>query len=185
MHRKNRRLLVVSLAVVAVGGVAAGGIALATGGTPVPGSASGPAAEAIGSTTPTSSAAIAATDAAPSAEPAPTETSDSAGPAASGAPVQVVLAFAEWDAAGQRVEAAGFVADAIESGGICALELTRAGARVEATRDAEADASTTTCGALTVPGDQLAAGEWQATLSYRSARSTGTSQPMTVTVPVR
>jgi hypothetical protein len=96
-----------------------------------------------------------------------------------------MLAYADWDAQGKQVEAAGFVAGVVETGGVCALELTRTGEHAEATRDAEADASMTNCGSLAVPADQLSVGEWSATLSYRSATSSGTSEPMTVTVPAR
>jgi hypothetical protein len=188
MHRKTRRLLVVSLAVLAVGGVAAGGVALA-GRSP---SVSDEASESTAGGTP---AAPSSGEAMPAAttQPAPgTPSAAAMDPVGSGAPTatpgekaQVALAYAEWDAAGSRLEAAGFVADVIQSGGVCTVTAIRNGTVVEVAVDAEADATTTNCGVLTVPGDRLVAGDWQVALSYRSATHQGTSQPLTVTVPAR
>jgi hypothetical protein len=48
---------------------------------------------------------------------------------------------------------------------------------------AAADATTTVCGGLAVDGSQLAAGSWQAVLTYASAAHTGTSQAVAVEVP--
>ena len=40
---------------------------------------------------------------------------------------------------------------------------------------ASADVASTTCGELKVPQAELSSGKWQATISYSSARSRGTS----------
>jgi len=105
--------------------------------------------------------------------------------APAGREVQVTLGFVDWDAAGQQVEAAGFVAGTVASGGVCTLTLTKGTATVTATSIAEADATTTNCGALTIPGAQVAAGSWQATLSYQADSAHGISAATTVTVPAR
>jgi hypothetical protein len=99
--------------------------------------------------------------------------------------VAVALSYADWDQAGDRIEASGFVPEVVEAGGVCTLSLDRGGRNVKATTAAEPDATTTTCGLLTVAGAQLEAGTWTATLSYRSTKSQGTSQSATVTVPTR
>jgi hypothetical protein len=92
------------------------------------------------------------------------------------------MGYADWDVRGGFVEAAGF-AGLVESGGVCTLTLTRAGATVQATNAAQPDASTTNCGAFQVPGSQLVPGAWRATLSYQSGTAHGTSSSTTVTVP--
>lgn len=102
--------------------------------------------------------------------------------AVTGGSVTPVLGYADWDPAGRLVEASGFVSGVVESGGTCTLVLVNGGSRAEATSAAEPDATTTVCAPLTVPGDQLAPGTWQATLSYSSAGSQGTSQPLAVEV---
>jgi hypothetical protein len=100
-------------------------------------------------------------------------------------PVSVVLSYADWDATGQQVEASGFVAEQVENDGTCTLTLTRGSVTLATNNPGQADATTTNCGLLTVPVAQLSAGTWEATLSYQSSGSRGTSQPMTVTVPTR
>lgn len=97
--------------------------------------------------------------------------------------VDVVLSFAGWDDATSAVEGAGYVSPVVESGGECALELERDGRTVVATAPAEADATTTICGGLSVPGGELAAGAWTAVLRYESSTTEGSSQPVTVEVP--
>jgi hypothetical protein len=186
MHTKTRRLLVVSLAVVAAGGVAAGGVAVAARGPAHSDAASDSTATATQAATsasePSSSESIAPATATRTATGSDTPQASSPAP---GAKAQVVLAYADWDPAGARLEAAGFVSGLIQSGGTCTLTATLSGRAVTATSDAEADATTTNCGQLTLPADQLVPGEWDVTLSYRSATHSGTSQPTTVTVPAR
>jgi hypothetical protein len=112
------------------------------------------------------------------------------GPVATDPPAEVtggnvtpVLGYVDYDAAGRRVEASGFIAGVVESGGTCTLTLVKGPTQVTATTHSEADATTSNCGSLTVPRDKLAPGTWQASLSYASAGSKGTSQPVTVEVP--
>ena len=97
--------------------------------------------------------------------------------------VSVTLTRARWDAGTSSVRAAGFVGGVIESDGTCTLTLSRGSEARTAEAAGAADATTTTCAGLAVPGDQLSAGTWTAVLSYDSADSSGSSQPLTVTVP--
>lgn len=100
-----------------------------------------------------------------------------------GSRTAVVLTFAEWDGAGSAVDAAGFVQGVVEDGGICTLTVSRGSAQVTAQGAAEADAATTTCGSLSVPGHSLAPGSWQVRLSYTSAGVDVSSDVVTVEVP--
>ena len=109
------------------------------------------------------------------------------GQAATDAPrpatTDVVLARAGVDAATGAVRVAGYVSPVVESGGTCTLELRRGGRTVSASGPAEPDATTTVCGGLAVPVTDLEPGEWQAVLVYRSASSSGESEPLDVRVP--
>ncbi len=98
----------------------------------------------------------------------------------------VVLTFADWDAAAAEVQAWGYVSPVVEEGGTCTLELTADGgddADVVVTSAGVADATTTVCGGLTVPDEDLAPGSWTAVLRYESAAVSGESEPVTVEVP--
>ena len=116
-----------------------------------------------------------ATDAAPSTSPAPT----------SGArrEATVQITYSGWNPGSSVVEIGGFVPQLVEEGGSCTLTLTQGAASASASREATPDVSTTACGELTVPGDQLAPGTWSAVLSYESDRSSGASEPVEVQIP--
>ena len=94
----------------------------------------------------------------------------------------VAITFYGWDPETQQAQAGGYVAGVVENGGTCTLTLTKGGATAVGTSEAQADASTTVCGAVVVPGDQLSSGTWQAVLTYRSAQHVGTSGPVEVEV---
>lgn len=97
--------------------------------------------------------------------------------------VPVVLTYSAWVPADREAVAGGFVAGIIEDDGVCTLTLTQGGASVTVEAPAMPDATTTVCSGLVVPGDRLAAGTWQATLTYTSAahRGTSASAPVEVT----
>lgn len=99
-----------------------------------------------------------------------------------GTRVPVVVNYSGWDAAAARVEVRGYVGGVVEEGGTCALTLTKDGVTATGQKPATPDASTTNCGRLTIPGDQLSPGTWQAVLSYRSADHTGSSDPVAIEV---
>lgn len=95
---------------------------------------------------------------------------------------EVVLNYATYDAA-RGVLGGGYVSPVIEDGGTCTLVLTKGSATVQATSEGRADASTTACGGLTVPRDQLTAGTWTAVLRYASGTAKGHSATLSVQVP--
>lgn len=182
MTPARRAALIVAVAVL-VAGVAAGAVwsaskreAADTGaGTPSASASASPSASATPTQTP---------DETPSAEPtqAPAEEGP-ADPDASGrTAVTVQVTFAGWQEAAATVEVGGY-ADVIESDGRCVLALTQAGTTVTREVAALPDATTTSCGTLSVPGTDLAPGTWTATLSYESTTATGTSEPLTIEVP--
>lgn len=71
----------------------------------------------------------------------------------------------------------------VEEGGTCTLTLTQGGASATASREATPNVTSTACGELVVPGDQLAPGTWDAVLAYESERSAGSTEPVEVQVP--
>jgi len=95
----------------------------------------------------------------------------------------VLITFAGWQASAGVVEVGGFVDQVVESDGSCTATLTNGQRTVSASRPATPDATTTSCGWLSVPGHDLAPGTWTAVLSYASRTSTGASAEVEVVVP--
>ncbi len=96
--------------------------------------------------------------------------------------VPVVLTYSEWSPGDGQVLAGGYVSGILEDDGVCTLTLTQGATSVRAEAAAAADATTTVCGNLAVDGSQLAAGTWQAVLTYTSSAHTGTSTAAAVEV---
>jgi hypothetical protein len=96
---------------------------------------------------------------------------------------EVVLSFVGWDEDTSSVQVGGYVTPVVEDGGTCTVDLTRGDVTVEVSGPAVADATTTVCGGLTVPGDQLSAGTWEAVLRYESPLTSGASESLPVEVP--
>lgn len=138
---------------------------------------------------------------APTAEPSPPASTTPARPAASttevppeadvatdervaitGEAVAVTLTDWGWSAAESSLRAAGFVEGVVQAHGTCTLTATRGGVTVTAQQPALPDASTTSCGELRIPGDELTGGIWRVVLSYESPSSAGASAPVDVEV---
>jgi cytoskeletal protein RodZ len=104
-------------------------------------------------------------------------------PPAPAGSTDVAIAFLGWTPATASVDATGYAAT-VEADGACTLTLTQGSRTVRSAESAALpDASTTTCGTLSVPRAQLGPGTWSATIAYRSASSVGSSPAMTVDVP--
>lgn len=99
-----------------------------------------------------------------------------------GPSVQVVMTTASWDPASAGVAVSGY-ASALDTGGMCTLRLTSSSGSVSVDAPAVPDASSMSCGLLTVPGSQLHAGSWKAVLAYESAQYSGSSSHMTIEIP--
>jgi plastocyanin len=185
MAKRRRGVAVLAVAAVAGAGVAAG-VFLTRG---MPGDA-----DASSTAAPTSSAApLGAETDFEDVSPTPTASigpdPDAGEPVASdepvvveGSDVDVSITYYGFDPATNQVEVGGFVAGIVEDGGSCTVTLTGGGQTVTGTSEALADATTTDCGAVAVPGDELGDGTWQAVLSYSSADHSGSSAPVDVEV---
>jgi hypothetical protein len=97
------------------------------------------------------------------------------------APADVQITLASTDLVAGAVLASGFVPE-VEDGGTCALTLTRGEEVLTIEAEAEADATTTVCGGLTMTTTGLAVGDWSVTIAYESATRAGVSAAMTVTI---
>jgi cytoskeletal protein RodZ len=82
----------------------------------------------------------------------------------------------------QDAQARGFVPGITEEGGTCTLTLTKGGVTVTESKEATPDASTVSCGLITIDRSRLTTGSWTATLSYSSTKSEGKSSPNTIEV---
>ncbi|MGY1833244.1 hypothetical protein ACI8AA_22740 [Geodermatophilus sp. SYSU D01180] len=95
----------------------------------------------------------------------------------------VVVTFAGWNTASAAVEVDGFVPAVVEPDGVCTVTLTNGGRVVSVQVAATADVTSTACGGASVPASDLTPGTWTAVLSYQSAQSAGSSDPIEVVVP--
>ncbi|MCO7221584.1 hypothetical protein [Klenkia sp. PcliD-1-E] len=156
-----------------------------------------PAAAATSSAVAATSSAAAALSSAAQASPGaygtpvdpglPNPTSvatDSPAPAPTGATVDVVVTYADWDATTASIEAGAFVQGIVESGGTCTVTASRPGAAaVTASVPGEPDAGSTTCPGLLLSGGGLGSGSWSVVVDYSSATAQGRSTATTVVVP--
>ncbi|MCZ2817089.1 hypothetical protein [Modestobacter sp. VKM Ac-2984] len=102
---------------------------------------------------------------------------------APGETVPVVVTYSGWTDTSAAVEFGAYVAGIVEAGGTCTLTLTAGATTASAEVTAGPDASSTYCPTMAIPGAELAAGPWQAVVSYESSSTSGQSDPVTVTVP--
>lgn len=119
---------------------------------------------------PTAPASEVATD-----TPAPTEEAGEA--------VAPQLTYYGFDKTIPGVEAGGIVMGIVESGGTCTLTLSQGRSSVDVSVEAVDNVTSTSCPAMTVPGDRLTPGTWLATLSYESGTSQGTGDAVEIEVP--
>jgi len=136
------------------------------------------------SATVTAAPSVTSGPASPAASVSPSATAAAPAPSASAdrRTVKVVVTYLDWDATAGVVEA-GAYATTVEGAGTCTLKLTFGGRSGTGSIAALADASTMSCGGLTVPRDRLSSGTWTAVITYESATSVGTSDPVEVVVP--
>lgn len=76
----------------------------------------------------------------------------------------------------------GFVPGIIETDGKCTLTLSKNGQTVTTTKEALRNAQNTSCGQMVISYVKLTPGTWEATLSYASSTSEGSSGPVIVEV---
>jgi hypothetical protein len=95
----------------------------------------------------------------------------------------VVITYVVWETGDRAVEEGSFVQGVVESGGTCTLTLAKGDVVVRQSAPAEPDATTTSCGGISVPRSRLSAGTWSAVVSYESATTQGSSDATEVAVP--
>ncbi|WP_314139513.1 hypothetical protein [uncultured Plantibacter sp.] len=83
-------------------------------------------------------------------------------------PADAVVSYAGVDFDGLHASAAGYVQGIIENGGSCTFTFTGLGEPIVVTSEGIADSSTTSCGTVQVPLEQLPSGTWSVTLTYSS-----------------
>lgn len=78
----------------------------------------------------------------------------------------------------------GFVSGVVENNGTCTLTLKseNSSGSVAKQRIAEANATNTTCGEISIPNSSLPAGKWTAILSYSSPTAAGASTSLEIEV---
>ncbi|OJV82130.1 MAG: hypothetical protein BGO37_03785 [Cellulomonas sp. 73-92] len=118
----------------------------------------------------------------PSVAPRPTVEAPTATPGDTRTQVAVTVTSAQWNSVTRAIEVSSFV-PVVEDGGTCTLTVTLGSATVKVDGQAYADASSTSCGLLTVPAKDLSKGTWHADVSYGSPHTRGSSAPQPVEVP--
>jgi len=183
MSRSRQVVAVLAVAAVAGAGVAAG--VFLTRGTPGATDASSPGTTSAAPLTDGAGFEDVSADPTASIGPDP----DAGAPVATDEPVEVTassvpvtITYYGWNTASGQVQVGGFVGGVVEDGGTCTLTLTKGGTKVTGTSEAVADATTTSCGEVAVPGDEVPAGTWTAVLAYSSDGHSGTSEPVDVEV---
>ena len=98
------------------------------------------------------------------------------------ASVAVSVTTSGWDSKAQQLWVAGFVPTP-EDGGTCTLAAKKGTQSVVVQRSATPDATTTTCGSVTIDAARLSPGTWTAVLAYQSPTRAGAAGPVTIEVP--
>lgn len=84
---------------------------------------------------------------------------------------------------GDTVEVSAYVSGVIEDGGTCNLLLESGSQKISRTVNGVKDATTTRCPIFSIGRAQISsAGQWKATVNYKSASAEGTSQTRTFEV---
>lgn len=85
--------------------------------------------------------------------------------------------------AGNEVTISAYVAGVVEEGGTCTLKATKGSLTVTKSVTGVGNATTTNCPPIFVSTSEFSeTGEWTATVSYESAKASGSSQSKTFTV---
>jgi hypothetical protein len=93
-----------------------------------------------------------------------------------------ISAWGQPGGSGSDFQLNGFVDGIVESEGSCTLAMRRNGITVDVTKQSLQNAQNTSCGQMAIAYSKLTPGKWEATLSYSSATSKGSSDPVIVEV---
>lgn len=96
--------------------------------------------------------------------------------------VAVGVSFAK--AVGDNVEVRAFTPSVIEGDGTCTAKFTNEGSSITQSSKAFIDSTSSQCQPIIVPVSKFdKSGSWSLVLSYKSPASTGSSEPIEVTIP--
>lgn len=101
--------------------------------------------------------------------------SDDSSSVAKRAVVPIISAWGQPNGPGTDFAANGYIPGIVENDGMCTLTLTMSNITATVSKKSLENAQSTSCGQIAIPYNQLSRGEWNATLSYDSASSKGTS----------
>lgn len=118
---------------------------------------------------------------------APASSSPAAAPGTAGStpasPPVVQITYSGWDPSSRSAQVNALVTDVVARDGQCTLTLSLNGMQKTATVTAHPTPQATSCGLMSVPGSQLAAGAWQAVVRFTSGEGDASSRPVTIQVP--
>lgn len=80
------------------------------------------------------------------------------------------------------VKVSARVPGVFEGDGTCTLTLTKNGVKVSQNKNASQNVSEMSCGFISISRSKLTAGDWSATVSYKSSKTSGTSASVVVEV---
>ena len=141
--------------------------------------------------TPTTGTSTAVLPTSPTTAGAPSSSAPaSGGPSGSGAPqsdagktVPVHITIGSWNAQSGAAQVDAFVPGHVIHGGTCTLTMTQGGTSRTAEHAAVPTPDATSCGLISIPRSQLAAGTWSAVVRFTSPTASGQSDPTNIEVP--
>ncbi|MCI2148730.1 hypothetical protein [Bifidobacterium crudilactis] len=110
----------------------------------------------------------------------PASVSESTNAAGAKATADVRLSWV--DVADGSLTANGWVSNIVQNNGQCTLSASKDGVVRQSSGNGLSSGTTTSCGTLTIPRDQLGTGTWTVTLSYASDQAAGASKAQSVKI---
>jgi hypothetical protein len=111
-------------------------------------------------------------------------------PSGSGAPqseaaktVPVHITIGSWNAQSGEAQVDAFVPGHVIQGGTCTLTMTQGGTSRTAQHPAVTTPTATSCGLISIPRSELAAGTWSAVVRFAAPTASGQSDPTNIEVP--
>ncbi len=95
---------------------------------------------------------------------------------------RVFVTYSGWSQDGS-FQVSAYLPGVVEDDGTCTLTMTAESGEATASVAASPDAASTACGGLSIPGADLGPGAWSAVVSYESASSRASSDPIDVEIP--
>lgn len=103
----------------------------------------------------------------------------SAGPTDDG---HLFVTYSGWSQNG-AFEVSAYLPGVVEDDGTCTLTMTMESGEASTSVPGNRDATSTSCGGLSIPGADLGPGTWSAVVTYESDASRASSDPIEVEIP--